>query len=285
MPDRTITAVPGVDVGHHTDEDAATGVTVLTFPEPNTAVVDVRGGAPGTRETDALGPAIKPVTVNALMFAGGSAFGLAAAAGVSDEIEREGRGAPTPAGPVPIVPAAIVFDLMTGNPPGRPGPEDGAYAYRARSTEPVALGRVGAGAGTTVAAWRGPEAMQFAGIGSAAVKVGDAMVGALVVLNAAGDIFSLEGAALTGGEHASIAPPVGPPLPANTTLPWPPLSSVRMYGPWRPSTPMNSCRRKRPFARATPAWSRPRSPFTLAWTPCSSRATWANSPSRPRRIS
>ena len=91
MSDRTITAVPGVAVGHHTDEEAATGVTVLTFPEPNTAVVDVRGGAPGTRETDALGPAIKPVTVNALMFAGGSAFGLAAAAGVSDEIELEGR--------------------------------------------------------------------------------------------------------------------------------------------------------------------------------------------------
>lgn len=218
MSELTITAVPGVAVGHHTNEEAATGVTVLTFPEPNTAVVDVRGGAPGTRETDALGPAIKPVTVNALMFAGGSAFGLAAAAGVSNEIEQEGRGAPTPAGPVPIVPAAIVFDLMTGNPPGRPGPDDGADAYRARSTEPVAMGRIGAGAGTTVAAWRGPEAMRFAGIGSAAVRVGDAMVGALVVLNAAGDIFSLEGTPLTGGEHASIAPPVGPALSDNTTL-------------------------------------------------------------------
>ena len=119
----TITAVPGVAVGHHTDDVAATGVTVLTFPEPNVAVVDVRGGAPGTRETDSLGPAIKPVTVNALMFAGGSAFGLAAATGVSAELERVGRGAPTPAGPVPIVPSAIVFDLMTGNPPGRPGPD------------------------------------------------------------------------------------------------------------------------------------------------------------------
>ena len=77
MLDRTITAVPGVAVGHHTNEESATGVTVLTFPEPNTGVVDVRGGAPGTRETDALGAAIKPVTINALMFAGGSAFGLA----------------------------------------------------------------------------------------------------------------------------------------------------------------------------------------------------------------
>ena len=218
MAEPTITADPGVAVGHHTDEEAATGVTVMTFPEPNTAVVDVRGGAPGTRETDALGPSIKPVTVNALMFAGGSAFGLAAAAGVSEEVEREGRGAPTPAGPVPIIPAAIVFDLMTGDPPGRPGREEGAAAYRARSTYPVALGRVGAGTGTTVAAWRGFSAIQFAGVGSAAVKIDDATVGALVVLNAAGDVFSLEGTPLTGGEHASLAPPVGPSPGDNTTL-------------------------------------------------------------------
>jgi L-aminopeptidase/D-esterase-like protein len=214
----TITAVPGVAVGHHTDPVAATGVTVLTFPEPNVAVVDVRGGAPGTRELGTLGNAIKPVTVNALVFAGGSAFGLAAATGVVSEIEAEGRGAPTPAGPVPIVPSAIVFDLMTGDQPGRPTPDDGAVAYRTRTTEPVTLGRVGAGAGTTVGAWRGPTAMQFAGVGSAAVTVGDATVGALVVLNAAGDVFTLEGESLTGGEPASLAPPIGPSLGDNTTL-------------------------------------------------------------------
>lgn len=218
MENRTITAVPGVSVGHHTDRSAATGVTVLTFPEPNVAVVDVRGGAPGTRETDTLGDAIKPVTVNALMFAGGSAFGLAAATGVVAEIEAEGRGAPTPAGPVPIVPSAIVFDLMTGDRPGRPTPEDGAAAYRSRTSEPVSLGRVGAGAGTTVAAWRGPGAMQLAGVGSAVVAVGDATVGALVVLNAAGDVFSLEGESLTGGDPASLTPPFGPLLGDNTTL-------------------------------------------------------------------
>ncbi len=214
----TITAVPGVSVGHHTDAAAATGVTVLTFPEPNVAVVDVRGGAPGTRELGTLGDAIKPVTVNALVFAGGSAFGLAAATGVVVEIEAEGRGAPTPAGPVPIVPSAIVFDLMTGEQPGRPTPEDGATAYRNRTTGPVPLGRVGAGAGTTVGAWRGPTAIQFAGVGSAAVTVGDAVVGALVVLNAAGDVFTLEGESLTGGEPASLAPAFGPSLGDNTTL-------------------------------------------------------------------
>lgn len=218
MINPTITAVSGVCVGHHTDPEAATGVTVLTFPEPNVAVVDVRGGAPGTRELGTLGDAIKPVTVNALVFAGGSAFGLAAANGVVGEIEAEGRGAPTPAGPVPIVPAAIVFDLMTGDRPGRPTAEDGANAYRARNTDPVPLGRVGAGAGTTVGAWRGPSAIQFAGVGSAAVAVGDATVGALVVLNAAGDLFTLEGESLTGGEPASLAPPVGPSGGDNTTL-------------------------------------------------------------------
>ena len=214
----TITAVPGVSVGHHTDHAAATGVTVLTFPEPNVAVVDVRGGAPGTRELGTLGDAIKPVTVNALVFAGGSAFGLAAATGVVVEIEAEGRGAPTPAGPVPIVPSAIVFDLMTGEQPGRPTSEDGAIAYRNRTSEPVPVGRVGAGAGTTVGAWRGPDAIQFAGVGSASVTVGEAVVGALVVLNAAGDVFTLEGASLTGGEPASLAPPFGPSLGDNTTL-------------------------------------------------------------------
>ena len=147
MGNDTITAVPGVAVGHWTDPVAATGVTVLTFPEPNRAIVDVRGGAPGTREIGAFGPAIKEVTVNALVFSGGSAFGLSAADGVMAEIEREGRGAPTPAGPVPIVPAAIVFDLLLGDAAVRPGPAEGAAAYRARSAAPVPLGSVGAGTG------------------------------------------------------------------------------------------------------------------------------------------
>lgn len=214
----TITSVLGVNVGHHTDAAARTGVTVLTFPEPNQAVVDVRGGAPGTRETDAFGPAIKPVTVNALVFSGGSAFGLAAADGVMREIEREGRGAPTPAGPVPIVPAAIVFDLVSGGGGRRPGPDDGAAAYRNRSTDPVPTGPVGAGTGVTVGNWRGPDFVRPSGIGSAAIPVGDATVGALVVLNAAGDVFSLGGEPLTGGDPAAIAGPGVPVFGENTTL-------------------------------------------------------------------
>jgi len=201
---QTITAVPGVSVGHVTDHKHATGTTVLTFPEPNVAVVDVRGGAPGTLQTDGFGDAIKPVTVNALVFSGGSAFGLAAASGVVAEIEGEGRGAWTPAGLVPIVPAAIVFDLGVATNAVRPGPDSGAAAYRARSTDPVELGTVGAGTGTTVAGWRGEDAVRKAGVGSWVVEVDDHRVGALVVLNAVGDVFTLEGDPLTGGAPAAL---------------------------------------------------------------------------------
>lgn len=218
MPNDTITAVPGVEVGHFTDAAAATGVTALTFAEPNRAIVDVRGGAPGTREIGTLGDAIKAVTVNAIVFSGGSAFGLAAADGVVSEIEAEGRGAPTPAGPVPIVPSAIIFDLMVGDGSVRPGPAQGAAAYRARSSEPVQLGTVGAGTGAVVAAWRGPEHVRKGGIGSAAVTVDGAWIGALVVLNAAGDVFTLDGEPLTGGSHAPLEPIVGPRLAEATTL-------------------------------------------------------------------
>jgi L-aminopeptidase/D-esterase-like protein len=199
-----ITDLLGVAVGHHTDLEHGTGTTVITFPEPNVAVVDVRGGAPGTRELDAFGDAIKPVTVNALVFSGGSAFGLSAADGVVGEIEREGRGAWTPAGLVPIVPTAIVYDLMVGAAHVRPGPAEGAAAYRARTGGPISVGTVGAGTGTTVAGWRGEEARMKGGVGSASVAVEGASVGALVVLNAIGDVYTLEGEALTGGDPGAL---------------------------------------------------------------------------------
>lgn len=214
----TLTDVPGVEVGHWTDPEAETGVTVMTFPEPNVAVADVRGGAPGTREIAAFGDAIKPVTVNALVFSGGSAFGLAAADGVVAEVEKDGRGAPTPAGPVPIVPTAIVFDLMSGEVFRRPGAAEGAAAYRARSSARVEQGRVGAGTGVTVSNWRGIEAVRPSGVGSASVTVQGATVGALVVLNSMGDIFALDGTPLTGGEPASLEMPEKPQLGENTTL-------------------------------------------------------------------
>ncbi|MEN8238561.1 MAG: P1 family peptidase [Actinomycetota bacterium] len=198
----SITDVPGVLVGHATDLTAATGVTVLTFGEPNVAIADVRGGAPGTRELGVFGDAIKPVTLNALMFAGGSAFGLGAAQGIVDAIEKEGRGAPTPTGPVPIVAGAIIYDLMVGRSDVRPGPADGLRAYESRSSEPVAMGRVGAGTGATVGKLNGIESATRAGVGSASATVEGASVGALVVLNAVGDVYSLTGERLTGSEDS-----------------------------------------------------------------------------------
>lgn len=199
----SITDVPDVLVGHATDSDAATGVTVLTFGEPNVAVADIRGGAPGTRELGLFGDAIKPVTLNALMFAGGSAFGLGAAQGIMDAIEKEGRGSPTPTGPVPIVAGAIIYDLMVGRSDVRPGPDDGLAAYMARSSDPVAMGRIGAGAGATVGKLNGIEFATPAGIGSASAIVGNATVGALVVLNAVGDVHSLAGDRLTGSDDSA----------------------------------------------------------------------------------
>ena len=194
----SITDVPGVMVGHASDHDAMTGVTVLTFGEPNVAVADVRGGAPGTRELGLFGDAIKAVTVNAVMFAGGSAFGLGAAQGIVEELEAEGRGAPTPTGPVPIVTGAIIYDLMVGRSDVRPGPADGRAAYLARTGDPVTMGAVGAGTGATVGKMYGFDAATAAGVGSASMSVGEATVGALVILNAVGDVYSLDGHRLSG---------------------------------------------------------------------------------------
>lgn len=216
MSNSTITAVPGVEVGHWTDLDAATGVTVVNLPEPNRVAVEARGGAPGTRETALLAPGMKVETVQAIVFSGGSAFGLASADGVMRELAADGRGHPTPAGPVPIVPAAIIYDLIVGaNEP--PGAEAGAAAYRACSGEPVALGSVGAGTGATVSKWQGFDRMRKAGIGSAATSVGECTLGVLVALNAVGDVIDLDGNWITGGPADEKAPAVQG-FRENTTL-------------------------------------------------------------------
>lgn len=218
MADGTITDVDGVRVGHYTDPDAMTGVTVLTFREPNTGVVDVRGGAPGTRELAIFGDAIKPVTVNALVFSGGSAFGLASAHGVVEELEAEGKGAPTPTGPVPIVPTVILYDLMVGRSDVRPTADNGRSAYLARSSDRVVMGSVGAGTGATVGKLAGIEYATKSGIGSASVKVGDATVGALVALNAVGDVHSLDGERLTGSDETDMLARQNLGFAQNTTL-------------------------------------------------------------------
>jgi L-aminopeptidase/D-esterase-like protein len=157
--------------------------------------------------------------IQAILLTGGSAFGLAAAEGVVRELAAQGRGHPTPAGPVPIVPAAVVYDLPLDGGGRRPGPEEGAAAFRAASDASVPMGLVGAGAGTSSAKWRGLEFGQRTGVGSAAVATPDGhTVAALVVLNPVGDVFTLEGESLTGG--VPVPPPPGlPPRPfINTTL-------------------------------------------------------------------
>jgi L-aminopeptidase/D-esterase-like protein len=218
VADDTLTAVPGVTVGHWTDRAAATGVTVIDFPEPNVAAVDVRGGAPGTRETALLAPGKKVEMIQAITLAGGSAFGLAAADGVIASLEAAGRGHETMAGRIPIVPAAIIFDLMIGDGSRRPDPEAGAAAFSARSPDPVRMGTVGAGTGAVVAGWRGRDAVRKGGLGSAAVTVGDAVVGALAVVNAVGDVFTLEGVPLTGGPHVPALTPQKPTMPLEQTV-------------------------------------------------------------------
>ncbi len=213
----TITRVPGVEVGQWTDPVGMTGVTVIVPPEPNITAVEVRGAAPGTREIALLAPGMKVESVQAIALCGGSAFGLDAVSGVVAELEKRGRGHPTMAGVVPIVPAAVIFDLAVGDSKVRPDPEAGAAALRSASSAAVAMGNVGAGTGATVAGWRG--SWRKGGVGSASTEIdGGVTVGALAVVNAVGDVFTLEGEALTGGDLVP-GPPVLPPDPlSNTTL-------------------------------------------------------------------
>ncbi|MFP3913375.1 MAG: P1 family peptidase [Actinomycetota bacterium] len=212
----SLTALAGIRVGHWTDASAATGCTVVVLPEPNRITAEFRGAAPGTREAALLEPGMAVEQAQAVLLTGGSAFGLAAADGVMRELEREGRGHPTLMGPVPIVPAAVVYDLHTGDPSVRPGPEEGAFAYRAASDEAVEGGRVGAGTGTRVAGWRGLESSRPGGLGSALVGRDRFSVGALAVVNAVGDVFTLEGRSLTGGSPVP-GPPAPLPSPAEQT--------------------------------------------------------------------
>ncbi|HEY8417873.1 MAG TPA: P1 family peptidase, partial [Limnochordales bacterium] len=177
-------------VGHWTDREALTGCTVVLCGEEGAvAGVDVRGGGPGTRETDLMAPGRLVERVHAILLAGGSAFGLAAAAGVMDWLEERGVGFDTGVLPVPIVPAAVIFDLAIGNPRRRPGPAEGYAAAAAASDGPVAEGNVGAGAGASAGKWAGMRHAMKAGLGSSSVRLpGGGTVGALVISNPLGDI-------------------------------------------------------------------------------------------------
>jgi L-aminopeptidase/D-esterase-like protein len=187
-----ITEVPGLRVGHWTDPVAETGCTVVLFPAGTVASGEVRGGAPATREVALLEPTRSVSRLDALVLTGGSAFGLASADGAVRFCEERGLGFPTPGGPVPIVVALGLYDLSTGDPSVRPGADEGYAACVAAEAGPVAVGRVGAGAGATVAGMRavadeaGPVERRPGGLVTAAVRVDELVVAALVAVNAAG---------------------------------------------------------------------------------------------------
>ena len=188
----SITDVQGIKVGHFTDTRRPTGCTVLLFEKGATAGVDVRGSAPGTRETDLLNPINTVQQVQAILLSGGSAYGLDAASGVVRYLEEHGLGFRVGEVVVPIVPAAILYDLGVGDPKIRPTAESGYKACQAASGGKIAEGNVGAGAGATVGKMFGIKAAMKGGIGTASVRVGDTgiVVGAIVAVNAVGDVVN-----------------------------------------------------------------------------------------------
>jgi len=182
-----ITDVPGVRVGHWTDEQARTGCTVVLLPDGTVGSGEVRGGAPATREFELLAPHRTVTRLDAIVFSGGSAFGLAACDGVMRFCEERGMGFPTEGGVVPIVVGAALFDLLEGVGSVRPGPAEGYAACEAATAGSMPVGRVGAGTGATVGKWRGRDHARPGGVGSASVTAGALVVGALAAVNAWGD--------------------------------------------------------------------------------------------------
>jgi L-aminopeptidase/D-esterase-like protein len=210
----TLTAVPGITVGHHTLGERPTGCTVVLALSGVTAGVDVRGAAPGTRETDLLNPVNSVQQIFGLVLAGGSAFGLDAASGVVRYLDERNIGFKVDLWRdqvgtinVPIVPAAILIDLGVGGDPAiRPDASCGYAAARAASGAPVAEGNVGAGAGATVGKTAGVARAMKSGLGSAAVVMADGLVvAAMVVVNAAGDVIDPS----TGRVLAGVRTPDG----------------------------------------------------------------------------
>ena len=203
---RGITQVPGIRVGHFTLPGGLTGCTVvLADGEGAIGGVAQRGGAPGTRETDLLDPTNLVERVNGIVLTGGSAFGLDVGTGVMTFLEEKNIGYKTSAGVVPIVPAAVIFDLpFIGASKARPTADCGYKAAAGATTVPVAEGNVGAGAGATIGKINGGRTAMKAGIGSAAIALPNGLiVGALVAVNAVGDVIDpSSGAVVAGARNA-----------------------------------------------------------------------------------
>jgi L-aminopeptidase/D-esterase-like protein len=205
LPPGSITDVPGIKVGHFTLKTRPTGCTVILCEAGATAGVDVRGSAPGTRETDLLNPINTVQQVQAVVLSGGSAYGLDTASGVMRYLESQGKGFKIGGGVVPIVPAAILMDLgFGGDFKIRPDAEAGYQACLAASNKPVVQGNIGAGAGATIGKMAGGKFSMKAGIGSASIKVGNTgvVVGAIVAVNAVGDVWNPKTGKIVAGARS-----------------------------------------------------------------------------------
>jgi len=289
--------IEGVRVGHYTDRAGGTGCTVILCPHGAMGAVEVRGQAPGTRETDILSPLSSVAEVHGVVLCGGSANGLAAASGVARYLEERGYGVRTPYGRVPLVSAAVIFDLPVGNPTARPSAED-AYAAAVGAGSTVEEGSVGAGTGATVGKLFREDSWMKGGIGLSKMSLpGGVIVAALSVVNAFGDVLAEDGSVLAGalldGEFVNSHEYVlrltehphfgrmeqttlrsnAPPSPVWPTTVWP--------GPSRPCTlPWTaipcSCSR---WVIASATCSRPESPPRMWWqrvsaAACAWRRVW-----------
>lgn len=194
-----ITDVKGIKVGHAQDLDAATGCTVVLCEEGAVGGAEVRGGAPGTRETDLLGPRNLVEKVHGVYLSGGSAFGLDGASGVMRYLEERGIGFDVGVTKVPIVPAAVLFDLTVGDYRKRPDFAMGYEACLNATDNNDMMGNVGAGTGATVGKFLGDEFSMKGGLGTASIKVGDLVVGALVAVNCLGDVIDPDTGEIVAG--------------------------------------------------------------------------------------
>ena len=231
---QSVTQIPGILAGHATLAEAGTGCTVIICPAGATGGVDVRGGAPATRETDLLRPEETVDMLNAVVLSGGSAYGLATSCGVADELERHDIGLDVGVCKVPIVSGACLFDLACGDAHTRPGAEEGRAAVAAafeRAGEPLERGCVGAGTGCTVGKLAGPSLAMKSGLGEDVEQVGELVCGAISAVNACGDVLdpdtheriagmrTLDGTGLASTVDAALALATTMPLSrTNTTI-------------------------------------------------------------------
>ncbi|MFZ0544281.1 MAG: P1 family peptidase [Candidatus Promineifilaceae bacterium] len=192
----------GIKIGHATRAEYHTGCTVFLCPPGTVGGVDVRGPAPGSRETVLLAPDKSVTTINAVLLTGGSAFGLSAADGVMRYLAENGIGHQTPIRPIPIVAGAVVYDLFLGGGQGLPDGELGYQACLNAGSDPIEQGNVGAGTGVTVGKWGGFQGIMKGGFGLASLQEGDLVVGAAAVVNGVGDVVNEDGTVLAGAYKA-----------------------------------------------------------------------------------